>query len=655
MQLLFIFIASFLCFQLHAQTAADPSEPIRIEPLANGLRVVYAPSERAKTVQVRVVVDAGSWTEEKSGTAHLLEHYIFKDGKMSKDMTYMEVIKENGGSGNAFVIDESTTYYATVPPAKAAWLVKIFGKMLVNKEFIEEDVQFAKKPVYLEIGQPNPTHYFWAFRKKFIPNFTLFPTFWESEFNFESPPSQAIPDQISTASLTRADLEEFYKKYYHARNMTLFIAGNFDYAEIAKEVAASFEKMPAAETKGIKEKDLKAREGNYLRTQSTPGTPQMSVGTKIADLGLTDTMAVYVYINHLSHRLMKEIRNLKGETYTARPDIDIRRRNGYAAIEMEAPPEAFKKNLALVRDYIEREARQSQITEGQFNRAKSLYLQKFDLTDMDSDTMMDLAETKSRYMDEYGADTPTLYQIVSSLTLEGYKESLKKAFAPNMRMEKLSEPPLFWRYEEFALLFLGLFLWSRLTKKIFLRNFVHKDLRLARKLAYPPLYLAQAGMIGIAALIYLLSLALVWHFWSGASSLQSSIVVADYIPGQISLGLMFICLQFSFSLVPRKIMIVGESLWLKSLGYSSTVVPFSEIEELSLMNPVSTLLRPKLLWRIGWRFFVYNPQFWRPALLLNVRGGKSYLLGLSEARETLAELQDAVHRARPAAAAEKAA
>jgi predicted Zn-dependent peptidase len=83
---------------------ADPYAKVRSFRLANGLKVIVAPNEDSKTFQIKVRVDAGTFNEEpnKAGTAHLLEHYLFTDAKSEKDMTYLEVIKEKGGSGNAY-------------------------------------------------------------------------------------------------------------------------------------------------------------------------------------------------------------------------------------------------------------------------------------------------------------------------------------------------------------------------------------------------------------------------------------------------------------------------------------------------------------------------------------------------------------------------
>jgi hypothetical protein len=106
--------------------AHDPYESVHSIQLGNGLKAVLAPSPDAKTFQIKVHVDAGHYNDEpgKSGVAHLLEHYLFTDAKLEKDMTYLEAIKEKGGSANAMTYTKETNYFATLP-AKLASTPKV--------------------------------------------------------------------------------------------------------------------------------------------------------------------------------------------------------------------------------------------------------------------------------------------------------------------------------------------------------------------------------------------------------------------------------------------------------------------------------------------------------------------------------------------------
>jgi predicted Zn-dependent peptidase len=659
MRILFI-CGTLVIFAATATTAVgetperDPGASIRIKSLDNGLRVVYAPSENAKTVQILMRVNAGRWSEEKAGVAHLLEHYIFKDARMKADMTYLEVIEENGGSGNAFVVDENTTFYATVPPSKADWLLGIFGRMLINKEFIDKDVEFAKKPVYLEIGRPGPLDYLAAaFSLVFPSNFDLFPGFWETEFNQKSPRRHAnMPDTITTASLTSGDLKTFYDTYYHAQNMTLFIAGRFQRDEMEARVKQIFGAMEKGATQGPVPGPLTARHGEYIRSNSTSGTPRFEIGTKLADISFEEQIAVDMYLGALSHQLMKELRNSRGETYTVSPRLDIRRKNGYGSVQMEAPPEAYNGNLKLVRERIDSETRQGRISPEQFEQAKLLYARRFDLKDKDSGAMMDLAKKAEQALVDYGPGTPRPYQIYSSMSLEHYKALLKNAFAPKMQLERRSEPPLFFRYEGVLLLLIGAAAWPWLARRVFTREFPHDRIRMVRKLQYPPGFLIQTLCVVTALAFFIAALAALCAGWNRIDSLQSSFIMSDYLFMQISLGLLIFISQAWFGLFGRKVMIVDQHLWIKSLGYRSTTIPLRDIVSAESIRPPTLFLHPRRLWQIKWRFHIYSPiSFWRKAWLIETRARKMYLLGLAHTPNVPSELARSEEPPQPDSAA----
>lgn len=642
MQYLFILVSLITAStQTFALTSGDPAAEIQTVTLPNGLKVVLAPSQNAKTVQVRVRVNAGFWSEEIAGVAHLLEHYMFKDAKMEKNVTYLEMIEENGGSGNASTRNEETTYYATVPPNKTRWLLGLFGQMFIAKQFIEEDVQFAKKPVYLEIGKPTPMHYFQAFLDKVIPkNLDLYPGFWQTEFNLKTPHRQGMPDQITTETLTAADLQKFYNKYYQAGNMTLFIAGQFEVKEVLERTAKIFAALPSGLANEIKPTTLKAVLRPYYHSNTTSGTARITVGSKLTDVTLEQRTAIQVYLEDLSHRLMKEMRNGRGETYTVSPLTDLRHRNGYTGISMEAPNEAYYHNLKEVRDLIEKEGRQGQITAEDFQKARDLFMRKFELKDRDTDTMMALAQGHLQDQEDYGENAKTPFQIYSAMTLEQYKTSLKNAFRKDMKYEANVEPPLFFRYEAFLFVFIGIIAWGRLTKALLTRNFIHNQIRWVRKFTYPAGHLLQFLAFLGGLLVFLLGYAIVYRLTMNISFIQSSFVLSDYLLTQVALIMLFASCQLVFALIGRKVMIVGGSLWIKSYGFWSTLIPIASIARVQTANPVATFLNPAKMWRIKYRFFSYDLAIWRPGLLLTLKDGRGYFLGVHHSRDAATDLQD---------------
>lgn len=122
----------------------DPFESIEYLKLNNGLGVYFAPSEETNLTSIRVEVDVG-WEAEKKGNwgvSHLLEHVLFRDKGLRDEMTYLQLIKEAGGSANGTTQRRLTAYFGTIPSAKGEWLMDNFAKMLIVEKI---DAEYVRK------------------------------------------------------------------------------------------------------------------------------------------------------------------------------------------------------------------------------------------------------------------------------------------------------------------------------------------------------------------------------------------------------------------------------------------------------------------------------------------------------------------------------
>ncbi|KAJ0981990.1 hypothetical protein J5N97_010245 [Dioscorea zingiberensis] len=121
----------------HSSILAAPAT--RVTTLPNGLRVATESTLASRTATVGVWIDAGSRfeTEETNGTAHFLEHMIFK-GTADRTVRQLEEEIENmGGHLNAYTSREQTTYYAKVLDQDVPKALEILADILQNSSFDE--------------------------------------------------------------------------------------------------------------------------------------------------------------------------------------------------------------------------------------------------------------------------------------------------------------------------------------------------------------------------------------------------------------------------------------------------------------------------------------------------------------------------------------
>ena len=74
---------------------------------------------------------------------------------------------------------------------------------------------------------------------------------------------------------------------------------------------------------------------------------------------------------------MKEVRNLKGQTYTANANMKTTNGYGYATLNFEVPSEHFKENLDIANKYMADEAVKGALKAEQVAEAVKLYTAQY--------------------------------------------------------------------------------------------------------------------------------------------------------------------------------------------------------------------------------------------------------------------------------------
>lgn len=640
---LFLLACLFPLAAFAESEVADPSAAVSSFALQNGVQVVFAPSEAAKTLKLEVRVGVGQWSEEpgKEGVAHLLEHYLFKDARVKGNATFLELIRENGGEINGSTGVRDTEFSATVPPEKTAWIVDIFGRLLLHREFLEADIPLARGPVQLEIGPPGPMDYFNYAVYRLTHNFARSADFYESEFGIRLPNQLSTLDKIVTPSLTAADLKRFYDAYYHAGNFTVFVAGKFSPAEMRSLLEGTIGQAPVKARSGWVDPPAVEILRPYYHSEVADGTPYLEVGTKYFKPSFEQEIATRVYLGYLSHRLMKEIRNGKGETYTVSPHSHFYGDYGYASVEMESAGAQFAANLARVRGMIQSEAREGRISREQFEEAMKLYGKTFRLADRDSGTMMSLARRKRAMTEHYPGIDPatTPYRVFRALTFNSYKAALRRSFDPRLSMESVTEPPLFFRRESYALDLLSVAAWMWLIRRMFSARFRHDQVRWVRKLRYPPAYVLQAGVILAAYVVFSFErLAIAWA-WNAIGLGNHGFVVSQYLYGMFETLALLATLQVGLAFTARKVMVMGGELWIKSLGYHSRHIPLERVRSVELVRAWRVYFTPRLRWATLFRAHCFDLFLWRQGLLVTLHDGRAFYLSTTRAAAAAEELR----------------
>lgn len=200
--------------------------------LANGIRVVtQAYPCGTGMASVGVWVDAGSRFEAPgtNGTAHFLEHLIFKGTGRRTAQSLEEEVENMGGKLNAYTSREQTTFFADVQSKDTGAAVDILADILQNSTFPWLAVSRERGVILREMeevqGQIEEV---------------IFDHLHAAAF-----PTHPLGDTIlgpkeNINSISRRDLENYITAHYTGPRMVVSAAGAVDHEDIVNKVDKLF-------------------------------------------------------------------------------------------------------------------------------------------------------------------------------------------------------------------------------------------------------------------------------------------------------------------------------------------------------------------------------------------------------------------------------
>uniref|UniRef100_A0A0D6R720 mitochondrial processing peptidase n=1 Tax=Araucaria cunninghamii TaxID=56994 RepID=A0A0D6R720_ARACU len=213
----------------HSAVLAAPET--RVTTLPNGMRVATESDLAAGTATVGVWIDAGSRfeTDETNGTAHFLEHMIFKGTKNRSVKTLEEEIENMGGHLNAYTSREQTTYYSKVLKQDVPKALDILADILQNSCFAEDRIARERDVILREMeeveGQAEEV---------------IFDHLHATAFQYSPLGRTILGPAQNIKSITKAHLQEYISTHYTAPRMVISAAGAVKHEDIVDLVKKLF-------------------------------------------------------------------------------------------------------------------------------------------------------------------------------------------------------------------------------------------------------------------------------------------------------------------------------------------------------------------------------------------------------------------------------
>lgn len=202
--------------------------------LNNGIRIVSEEINHVRSVSIGVWVQSGSCFEDRStnGTAHFIEHMLFKGTDRRSALDIASEIDSVGGVMNAFTGKEWTSFYIKIPDYHLSLAIELLADILQRSRFQSDEISKEQSVVIQEISmlEDSPDDYIHDFFEA---------VFWDGHpLGF---PILGTRDRIK--SLNREGLLSFFNTRYKGKKFVLAAAGHLKHDALVDLVGNAFESM----------------------------------------------------------------------------------------------------------------------------------------------------------------------------------------------------------------------------------------------------------------------------------------------------------------------------------------------------------------------------------------------------------------------------
>jgi predicted Zn-dependent peptidase len=197
---------------------------------------VFVDNKELPLISIDIWCKAGSSFEDvdKNGTAHFLEHMIFKGSNKIMPGEFDHKIESLGGLSNASTGYDDVHYHVLVPPGNFKESLALLTNIVIAPDFNADEFIKEKGVVIDEIKQQNDQ-----------PEERLFNYFLKRVWLSPNYANSILGTENSIKNLEINDLVKFHSKHYTTKKICIAIAGN-----LSEEIYKIFEK---SDLSGIKE------------------------------------------------------------------------------------------------------------------------------------------------------------------------------------------------------------------------------------------------------------------------------------------------------------------------------------------------------------------------------------------------------------------
>jgi predicted Zn-dependent peptidase len=209
---------------------SEDGSVVRRTTLSNGLRIVTEKVPGVRSVAVGAWVGVGSRDEtaRQLGSAHFLEHLLFKGTKRRSAWEISSAIEAVGGEMNAFTTKEYTCYYARVLDRDIGLAIDVVCDLVSEGLLDSADIESERAVILEEIAMTDDD------AADGVHDLAMSTHFGDGPLG--RPILGTIP---SIAALSPRGIRSFYRNRYVPDTMVIAVAGNVDHDMVVRLIRKS--------------------------------------------------------------------------------------------------------------------------------------------------------------------------------------------------------------------------------------------------------------------------------------------------------------------------------------------------------------------------------------------------------------------------------
>ena len=338
--------------------------------LPGGLRIITEQMPSVRSAAIGIWVNVGSRDEvaSQTGSAHYLEHLLFKGTKNRTALDISSTIDAVGGEMNAFTSKEVTCFYTRVLDTSVPEAIEVLVDMITSATITSVDVDQERQVVLEEIAMRDDD-----------PADIVHEQFSRALYG-DAPLGRSILGTVENiSSLSRRSIHGFYRKYYTPDRLVVAVAGNIDHASIVKQIRKAFNlggfDLGGEETPYVpsKVKTKVSHSGGFVKFDKTTEQANLVIGVPGLDRADERRYIQSVFNAALgggmSSRLFQEVREKRGLVYTVYSFGQQFQDAGMAGVYAGCSPKNLEQVTQVITDVLD-EVALNGITEAELVKAK---------------------------------------------------------------------------------------------------------------------------------------------------------------------------------------------------------------------------------------------------------------------------------------------